>query len=904
MTMKLNNFTKAIIWITGLLLTVAVEAKFSVDQRQAQSNFHRECQQELRKSADSVGARFHALYADLRTIARMPAVRSSRPTTTFLGDDWADVRELYASMAESTPVRLVRIVPVRSSWTGPYVDTLPLSNRSTGPVGFQKLAANSRQLKLIAAQMSSMPPTSFSWNWNNLQQYPAYSCRPIWMRVSGGPKGKTFGAFVTYYSVPIYSETGHLWGSVSAELPYPTLAAMIPSGDYVLSNPSIGVSVSGMGLRKSATDLLYSEQTTVPSEDRTGRWKLQYNVPLSAFTQRPDISSAQQFRWVAHLIIALITVAAFFVFSSLSKRRSELEEAKHSLEKRVVARTAELAEALNDAKDASRVKGEFLANMSHEIRTPMNGVMAMTELLLRSPLDEEQKDLAQTIASSANSLLTIINDVLDFSKIEARKLVLEQTQFHLASLFEDVVKLHAPAALEKGLEILAELDPSTERIVEGDPVRIRQVASNLLGNAIKFTSSGSVILTAKITGQTKRTLKFSVKDTGAGIPPSRIDAIFESFTQSDASTTRKFGGTGLGLTISRHLAELMGGHIGVHSSLGRGSEFFVSIRIKEALFAVSESSGPADQPRRILVCDDFEPALRVSEAQLTSAGHIVTTCSAAKEAMELLPKEGEEPPFDVLIIDQSIAGEDGAVADGIALCQEINGLECAKSARIILTTTSPGGLPEGILDGCRIDQTLAKPVRKEVLLKAVLTEQNAVETNGPAKKKSTRKPKTTPNVAVEPKPASATRVRKAQPPVPTWAKVLLVEDNAVNQKVARKLLISLGCEVTLAHDGIEAAEMDLRPFDVVLMDCQMPRLDGLSATRQIRHREKRTGDHAIVIALTANAMDDDQKNCMEAGMDDYLSKPLRRSELEQILHRHLKPETQLPQSTHPESRVA
>jgi signal transduction histidine kinase/DNA-binding response OmpR family regulator len=898
--MKLNSATKAIIWLTGILLSIAVEAKFFVDQRQAQANFHRECHQELRKSAEGVAARFHALYADLRTIARMPAVRNSRPTTSFLADDWADIRELYASMAESTPVRLVRLVPAPSSWYGPTVDTLPLSNRSTGPTGFQKLAANSRQLHLIAAQMTRMPQTTRGWNWNSLQDYPAYSCRAIWMRVSAA-KGKTFGAFVTYYSVPIYTPNGMLWGSACAELPYPTITAMIPSGDFVLTNSSIGVTVTGRGTTKAASDLLYSEKIPVPIVDRAGHWQLQYNVPQAAFKQRPDMRSAEEFRWVAHVIVAAITIAAFFVFSGLSKQRSELQEAKRSLEQRVLARTTELAEALNEAKEASRVKGEFLANMSHEIRTPMNGVMAMTELLLGSPLDEEQKDLAQTIASSANSLLTIINDVLDFSKIEARKLILEQTQFHLANLFEDVVKLHAPAANEKGLEILAELDPSTERIVEGDPVRIRQIVSNLLGNAIKFTNEGSVILTATITGQSQRTLKFAVKDTGVGIPPNRIDAIFESFTQSDASTTRKFGGTGLGLTISRHLAELMGGHIGVHSRLGKGSEFFVSVKIKEALFAL-QATPPTETPKRILVCDDFEPALRVFEGQLKSVGHEVTTCFSAKEVLELLQRP-DVPPFEVLVIDQTVAGDEPAEQDGIELCQTINRLELEATFRVILTTTSPGGLPEVMLAGCKIDQTLAKPVRKEALLKSVVAETSA-ESNGAAKKKPTRArakaapkadaPANSNGAAKAPRATAAaagtSRRKKAEAPKPAWAKILLVEDNIVNQKVAKKLLENLGCEVTIANDGTVAVEMDLRPFDLVLMDCQMPRLDGLSATRQIRHREARTGDHAIIVALTANAMGEDRKNCLDAGMDDYLAKPLRQGELQEMLVRLLKAE--------------
>jgi signal transduction histidine kinase/DNA-binding response OmpR family regulator len=860
MKLGLNSWTKAVIWLTGIALTLAVEGKFFTDRKQAESNFKWECGQELHKSSENVATRFHALFADLRTIARMPAVRNSHLSSSFIADDWADVRELYASMAESTPVRVVRIVPIKSSWAGPTVDTFPLSNRVPESNGFEKLARSSHQLYLIGEEMAHMPLTNAGWDWRVLQDYPAYTCRPMWMRISEGAYAKTFSDFVTYYSVPIYSQNGRLWGSISAELPYSTLTTLVPNGNYSLTNASDGITVSGAGNHQIMPSLLYVDKIPVPIEDRMGRWYLEYKAPLAAFEKRPDMRSAQQFRWVAHAIVAAITIAAFFFFSSLYNRRSELEEAKTSLENRVLARTTELAEAAQEAKNASRIKGEFLANMSHEIRTPMNGVIAMTEMLLESRLDDEQKDLAETIASSANSLLTIINDVLDFSKIEARKLLLEQTQFNLASLFEDIVKLHAAAAMAKGLEILAELDPSTERIVEGDPVRIRQIASNLLGNAIKFTTHGSVILTAKIVSEGRNNFKFSVKDTGVGIPPNRIDAIFESFTQSDASTTRKYGGTGLGLTISRHLAELMGGHIGVHSKLGKGSEFFVNVQLREASRVERVAPVPNLFPKRVLICDDFEPALNVYASQLLSVGHFVTKSSSAKETLELL-RSKDVLPFDVLIVDQTLPER-----DGIELCREIKKSKLAKKAKIILITASPGGLAEGAISGTDIAQTLAKPVRKESLVRAV--EMVRVE------QEEAPEPNVAPAAPTEPLVQDA-----------AWLRILLVEDNVVNQKVAKKILGNLGCSVTVANDGAEAILMDLRQFDIVFMDCQMPRLDGLSATRQIRHRELRTGDHALIVALTANAMEEDRQNCLQAGMDEYMAKPLRQQPLQDVLER-------------------
>jgi CheY-like chemotaxis protein len=445
---------------------------------------------------------------------------------------------------------------------------------------------------------------------------------------------------------------------------------------------------------------------------------------------------------------------------------------------------------------------------------------------------------------------------LDFSKIEAAKLELEQTPFKVGELFEDIAKLHAPTAHSKGIEIIVNIDSTADRPCLGDPVRIRQIVTNLLGNAVKFTLEGYIMVSASIENKMVPRLRFSVRDTGVGIPPARIDAIFESFTQSDASMTRRYGGTGLGLTISRQLARLMGGEISVVSKIGSGSEFIVDIPIKFVTAQTDEAPANRTRGLRVLVCDDLEPARSVVARNLADAGYDVYEADSGASGLDHLM--GESFGFvSVVLVDQSMPG-----MDGLEFAKKVRAFPAGRRPAVVVMSTATNHLSRADLEVNGVTACLTKPIRRSALIETV---EKCRQVSQPPSED----------------------VQSAQPvgAVKPWLNVLLVEDNPVNQKVATKVLKNLGCTVVVAGDGAEALEHDFEKYDVILMDCQMPRLDGFQTTREIRRREQRTGEHSIVIALTANALEEDRKSCMEAGMDEYIAKPIRQEALRDLLVR-------------------
>jgi signal transduction histidine kinase/DNA-binding response OmpR family regulator len=565
-------------------------------------------------------------------------------------------------------------------------------------------------------------------------------------------------------------------------------------------------------------------------------------------------------------------------------RDAALNTARENLETRVHERTEELEKEVAErkqaetqmrrskdtAEEASRAKSEFLANMSHEVRTPLNGVMGMTDLVLDTELTLEQRTYLETVKFSADSLLTVINDILDFSKIEAGKIDLENLDFNLRESLETTLKALALRADEKGLELLCEVAPEVPELVRGDSGRLRQVLTNLLSNALKFTSRGEVALQVEVAAVDgdDRIVQFTIADTGIGIPAAKQQMIFEPFAQADSSTTRKYGGTGLGLSISTRLVTMMGGKIWLESERDRGSKFHFTVRLGISHNPIEVDTMASPEMLRgvkVLLVDDNRTNLRILEGMLKRWEMKSTSVEDGEEALALLAAaQKAQEPYPLILTDMHMPK-----MDGFTLVERIRQMPDLSAATIMMLTSAGHRGDAARCQELGVSAYLLKPIRQSELREAIARVLGNHEQKGAI-----------------PLITRFTLHDTGDPAV--FLRVLVGEDNPVNQLLVSRLLQKRGHHVVVAGNGREVlAALEKDPYELVLMDVQMPEMDGFEATAEIRKKEIGTATHQAVIALTAHAMKGDRERCLVAGMDGYLAKPISAQELDQLLERHV-----------------